>query len=170
MRSKGVRWPTGKEDGDANMLARGDQWRGDQWHEGKKIAHSSRDRTLVKTWYTLHMSLTSHVTHPIRGLVSDARFLVLLHFSMNHARRDAPVRQPRREFGAVVSTDHPITSLKIHAKAVGVPEVVLYSRQACSLAACDTNVSEHDVGRTQFLPRTATKIVVDPTFEGENAA
>mmetsp|Transcript_10552 Transcript_10552/g.20376 ORF Transcript_10552/g.20376 Transcript_10552/m.20376 type:complete len:325 (+) Transcript_10552:190-1164(+) len=72
---------------------------------------------------------------PICRLVLHARRLVARALARDEARREAAVREPRRELARVVGTEHPVASLEVRLEAVLVPKVVLEPAERHGLAA-----------------------------------
>eukprot|EP00965_Chrysotila_dentata_P177140 5850742-Pleurochrysis_carterae.AAC.1 len=68
-------------------------------------------------------------------LVLHARRLVARALARDEARREAAVREPRRELARVVGTEHPVASLEVRLEAVLVPKVVLEPAERHGLAA-----------------------------------
>ena len=72
---------------------------------------------------------------PVGRLVLHALLLVLGALGCHEPRRKAPVREPRGKLARVVCAEHAVSRLKVGAEAVGIPNVVLETREGGTLAA-----------------------------------
>lgn len=75
--------------------------------------------------------------NPIGGLVAAVRAFsrILLQLRRYQPRRQTPGRQPRRELGREVGAEHAVARVKVRARRVRTPEVVLQPSQSRPLAA-----------------------------------